>query len=204
MNPLDRLIAFYETFPGVGARQARRFAFHTLMMGKDDVTEFSRTIAGIQDTVIGCTSCRRFFAAQGRESECRICSDSSRDRSKLMVVERDSDVQSIERSGVYDGMYFVLGGTMPLLETKEKKVLRSNGLVHIVTERLSEGLSEVILAFSINPDGENTARYVESVLVEPLNGSTVAITHLGRGLSTGSELEYADPQTIKSALENRG
>lgn len=203
MNSLDKLIAHFEKFPGIGGRQARRFAFHVLMLPKADLIELSELIASIQDQVIGCTSCRRFFAQSGSNTECNICSNSSRDASKLIVVERDSDIQSIERSGTYDGLYFVLGGTMPLLESKEKKTLRGNGLKKIVNERKSIGLSEIILAFSINPDGENTARYVESLLKDDLSGTEIKISHLGRGLSTGSELEYADPETIKNALENR-
>lgn len=201
MNNLDKLITHFEHFPGIGARQAKRFAFHVLMLPKADLAELSELIANIQDSVIGCTSCRRFFA-QNNSTECAICSDHNRDRSRLMVVERDSDVQATERAGVYDGLYFVLGGTMPLLESKEKKTLRGNGLKKIVSERRPE-LTEIILAFSVNPDGENTARYVHSLLKDDLVDTSIKITHLGRGLSTGSELEYADPDTIKSAFENR-
>ncbi len=203
MNPLDKLIAHFEKFPGIGGRQARRFAFHLLMLPKADLQELSELVAGIQDQVIGCTSCRRFFAQVGGETTCAICSDLNRDLTKLMVVERDSDITSIERSGTYRGLYFVLGGTVPLLETKEKKTLRGNGLKKIVAERKNQGLDEIILAFSINPDGENTARYVESLLKDEVADTLISFTHLGRGLSTGSELEYADPETIKNALDNR-
>ncbi len=117
-----------------------------------------------------------------------------------MVVERDSDVQAIERSGVYEGLYFVLGGTVPLLKDTENAKLRSGALKQTVTDRMPE-LTEIILAFSVNPDGENTSRYVETLLKDLL--STERISQLGRGLSTGSELEYADPETIKNALQNR-
>ena len=203
MNSLDKLIAHFEKFPGIGGRQARRFAFHLLMLPKTDLQELSELVAGIQDQVIGCTSCRRFFAQNGHGTECAICDDPNRDISKLMVVERDSDIQAIERSGTYTGLYFVLGGTMPLLETKEKKTLRGNGLKMIVNERKEKGLEENILAFYLNPDGENTGRYVESLLKDEVADTPISFTHLGRGLSTGSELEYADPETIKSAFDNR-
>ena len=203
MNSLDKLIAHFEKFPGIGGRQARRFAFHLLMLPKTDLQELSELVAGIQDKVIGCTSCRRFISPNGNGTECAICDDPNRDISKLMVVERDSDIQAIERSGTYTGLYFVLGGTMPLLETKEKKTLRGNGLKMIVNERKEKGLEEIILAFSINPDGENTGRYVESLLKDEVADTPISFTHLGRGLSTGSELEYADPETIKSAFDNR-
>ncbi|MCA9366061.1 recombination protein RecR [Candidatus Kaiserbacteria bacterium] len=203
MSSLDKLIKYFETFPGIGARQARRFAFHILTMKKEDVSEFSTLISSLQDTVVECQSCRRFFAQNGHQNLCRICSDETRDHTKLLIVERDSDIQSIERSGVYEGLYFVLGGTVPLLDSIEAKNLRGGSLKRTITERLSADLSEVILGFSINPDGENTARFIESVIADIPEAKSLTVSHLGRGLSTGSELEYADPETIKSALQNR-
>ncbi len=204
MNSLDKLIAYFEQFPGVGARQARRFAFHVLTMSSTETTEISSLINGLQYSVRECASCRRFFSKNGGPTDlCDICADASRDHSKLLVVERDTDIRSIERSGVYDGLYFVLGGTVPLLESRENKKLRGGGLKRLIEARLPEGLSEVILGFSINPDGENTGRFVESIINEVSGADKVKISHLGRGLSTGSELEYADPETLKNALQNR-
>lgn len=203
MNSLDKLIAYFEQFPGIGARQARRFAFHVLTMGKEETSELSSLINGIQDNVTECVSCRRFFARSGASDMCEICADSSRDHGKLLVVERDVDIRSVERSGVYDGLYFVLGGTVPLLESKENKKLRGGSLKAIIETRLEHGLSEVILGFSANPDGDNTGRFVESIIKQLPGHENVKVSHLGRGLSTGSELEYADPETLKNALQNR-
>lgn len=203
MTKLDRLISYFEQFPGVGARQAKRFAFHVLMLPEQEKSQLAALVEGIADEVIECTSCRRFFSRQGGSAtECSICSDSSRDRSRLLVVEKDNDIIALERAGAYDGLYFVLGGTAPLLENKENSRLRSNGLKHIVSERFPQ-LREIILGFAINPDGDNTARFVENALKDTLEGSAVKITHLGRGLSTGSELEYADGNTLLYALKNR-
>lgn len=204
MSNLDKLIRHFEQFPGIGARQARRFAFHILTLPENDSRELSELIANLQGNVIECTSCRRFFARQGgTTTECSICSDVGRDHTKLMVVANDNDITSIERSGVYDGLYFVLGGTLPLLDKKENNRLRGNGLRHVVEARLAQELSEIILAFAVNPDGENTSRFVEKLLEELLANTSIKLSHLGRGLSTGSELEYADPDTIKNALTNR-
>lgn len=204
MSNLDKLIKYFEQFPGIGARQARRFAFHILTLPESETTELSALIANLQGSVIECTSCRRFFARNGGAgTECGICHDSNRDRTKLMVVERDTDITAIERSGVYDGLYFVLGGTVPLLEKKSQNKLRGNGLKKIVSERMDQDLEEIILGFAINPDGENTTRFVESLLHELLVDTDVRVAQLGRGLSTGSELEYADPETIKNAFSSR-
>lgn len=202
MTALEKLIKHFERFPGIGSRQARRFAHHLLTEPSENIEEFSSLIANIKSEVMECSSCFRFFARNGGGSVCGICSDNRRDRSKLMVVERDSDIQSIERSGIYDGLYFVLGGTVPLLDSEDSKKLRGGALKRITEERQSD-LEEIILGFSVNPDGENTGRFVESILRELIEKKKIKISQLGRGLSTGSELEYADPETIKNALENR-
>ncbi len=204
MNPLDKLVTYFENFPGIGARQARRFAFHILTMTPEETKEFSTLVSGLQDTMSECASCRRFFAQNKTTNDiCELCASPSRDHSKLLVVERDTDIRSIERSGVYDGLYFVLGGTVPLLDSRENKKLRGGGFKRIIEARLGAGLTEVILGFSINPDGENTGRFVESIIREIDGADKLKVSHLGRGLSTGSELEYADPETLKNALQNR-
>lgn len=204
MNALDKLAKQFERFPGIGPRQARRFVHHLLTEDTREVEDLARIIADIQKETIACRSCFRFFSQNGgRSAECSICVDTKRNNELLMVVERDSDVTPVERSGIYDGYYFVLGGTVPLLDSVDTKRIRSAALRDIVEKRLKDGLTEVILAFSVNPDGENTTRYVESVLKELREQFNFKISILGRGLSTGSELEYADPETIKSALENR-
>ncbi len=204
MNDLDKLITLFESFPGVGGRQAKRFAFHVLTMKDVDIKELSALIGNIKRSVVECDSCHRFFANQGGSTAlCSICTAQNRDHGKLLVVERDSDIQAIERAGVYTGLYFVLGGTVPLLRSADNEKLRGGSLKATVETRLKHGLFEIILGFSINPDGENTARFVESILTPLLSASEIKISHLGRGLSTGSELEYADAETIKNALKNR-
>jgi len=204
MNNLDKLIQHFEEFPGIGGRQARRFAFHILTLNNSDTQEISELILNLRTSVAECQSCRRFFSRSGGTAVlCSICSDPNRDHTKLMVVERDSDIVAIERSNVYEGLYFVLGGTIPLLNSKDTNSLRSGGLKTVVESRITEGLSELILAFAVNPDGENTGRFVESLLKDYIAEHSITVSQLGRGLSTGSELEYADPETIKNALLNR-
>lgn len=204
MSDLDKLISEFEKFPGVGNRQARRFAFHVLTLNDVDTNELSTLIARLNATVVECQSCHRFFSTTTNETVCSICRSNNRDHTRLLVVERDADIQAIERAGVYDGLYFVLGGTVPLLNNKENNRLRGALLKATVEARIKENdLSEVILGFSVNPDGENTARFVESIISPLLSQSSGKISYLGRGLSTGSELEYADAETIKNALRNR-
>lgn len=203
MNPLDKLITHFESFPGVGARQAKRFAFHILTLSETDSSELVNLISSTRSSVVECKSCHRFFNRHQSESICSICNSANRHRHKLLVVERDSDIEAIERAGVYDGLYFVLGGTVPLLTTPPPDTLRSGALKATVVERIKNNdLTEVILGFSVNPDGENTARFVEKILTEN-TAQGLKISRLGRGLSTGSELEYADSETIKHAFSGR-
>jgi recombination protein RecR len=203
MTSLERLIKHFERFPGIGGRQAKRFAFHLLTLEQSDVHDLAGLIDSIRTSVTMCPSCFRFHSMYMTETRCSICSSGTRDHSKLTVVERDSDIDAIERGGVYDGLYFVLGGTVPLLDSQDIKKLRGGALKQIVEKRATEGLKEIILAFAINPDGENTGRYIEVLLKESVSKYALKISHLGRGLSTGSELEYADPETIKNAFKNR-
>ncbi len=204
VTTLEKLIAQFERFPGIGARQAKRFAFHILTLPPEDVEELSRLINTLPLSVTECERCHRFFSAHNpNHVRCAVCDDPNRDHTKLMVVERDSDVEALERARVYDGLYFVLGGTVPLLQNPETGKLRGSALKATVVSSLGDGLQEIILAFAVNPDGENTARFVETLLKDTLTSTTVTISQLGRGLSTGSELEYADPETIKNAFSNR-
>lgn len=117
-----------------------------------------------------------------------------------MVVAKDTDLDAMEKSKMYGGRYFVLGGTIALTERKNGEALRMNELLSFVEAKAKNGeLKEVILALSANPDGEHTADELK-VLLAPLS---VKVSTLGRGLSTGSELEYADKATLASAFMNR-
>lgn len=204
MTNLDKLIAHFEKFPGIGGRQAKRFAFHILTMPEAEARDLGEIISNLKSVVTECASCHRFYASHATpHALCSICSSAGRDHNKLMVVAHDSDIQAIEKSGLYDGLYFVLGGMVPLLHSEDQKKLRGGTLKATIEARLKTGLSEVILAFAVNPDGENTARFVESIVTSLDTPDRPRTSQLGRGLSTGSELEYADPETIKNALRNR-
>lgn len=151
-------------------------------------------------SVIQCSQCMRYFGSSrnAKTDICGICSNPQRDDTQLSVVASDADLLAIERSGTFRGRYFVLGGTISLA-SEQMTGLRVKELIKTIKARFE--LNEIILAFPANPEGDATAvRLKEEILAEyPL----VAVTSLGRGLSTGSELEYADPETIKSALDSR-
>ncbi len=121
-----------------------------------------------------------------------------------MVVPRDIDLENIERTGAYSGKYFVLGGTVPILEKEPEKRIRQKELLGTVSERIkSVKLKEIILAMNLNPEGENTVDYIKKLLASFTLKPKIRISTLGRGLSTGTELEYSDTETLKNALKNR-
>ena len=206
MTDFDKLIAKFEKFPGVGARQARRFVQHLLTRPETERVEFANLVENLKSSVWQCHTCYRFYTTHtNQQNECRICADSTRQQTQLLVLAQDSDILAIEKSGTYSGTYFVLGGTIPLLKDTDNTTIRSTPLKNLVKKRLSEDrLEEIILGLPINPDGENTARFIRQLLADVITETNCVITQLGRGLSTGSELEYADGETIKSALQNRG
>lgn len=140
----------------------------------------------------------RFSSSSGKT--CSMCANSERNVKLLAVVATDADIAALERGGTYKGFYFVLGGTISLASEKTNN-LRTKQLLDSLPARIKAGLGEIILAFPANPEGDATAIQVREKLSaeEP----SLTITSLGRGLSTGSELEYADSETIKSALESR-
>ncbi|MEK9185117.1 MAG: toprim domain-containing protein, partial [Patescibacteria group bacterium] len=118
------------------------------------------------------------------------------------IVSRDVDLEIIEKSHSFNGKYFVLGGTVPILDKNPETRIRSRELLKRI-EVLDGTLKEIILALNANSEGENTTDYLKSILSPVVTKHSIKISILGRGLSTGTELEYSDSDTIKNALKNR-
>ncbi len=201
MDPIEKLAQKFKEFPGIGERQAKRFVYFLLHKNPSYVKELGDEILKIKNTINQCPSC--FLHFQGaKNSLCEVCGNLKTDRGSLIVVEKDADYESIKRSKNYSGMYFILGGLVPIVTKETPSFVRTGELVKIVKERIDkENLKEIILALSINPQGEHTDMYLRELLGS--FGSKIKIVSLGRGLSTGTELEYSDSETIKNALRNR-
>jgi recombination protein RecR len=123
-----------------------------------------------------------------------------------MVVEKDVDLETVEKSKVYNGLYFILGGSLPILEKDPQNKIRSNELLTLTSRKIETKipkLKEIILAISATTEGENTLDYLNALLGPMALMNEVKISMLGRGLATGTELEYSDTDTIKNALKNR-
>jgi recombination protein RecR len=208
MNPFDELVEIFRKFPGVGPRQAERFVYFLLRQPKGSLDKIGRLIPSLSNSVKQCSDCYRYFISDHHDGLCNICNDKNRDHSTLLIVGQDVDIKSVEKSD-YNGFYFVLGGLVPHLEKDPASKIRINELKKIIDKRHSESfenedtLSEVIIALNANPDGENTTEIVRKDISEVCERNGIKITVLGRGLSTGTELEYSDSETIKNALKNR-
>lgn len=205
MNPIDKLTELFKEFPGIGPRQARRFVYFLLRKNDSFSKEIVKLIPELKQNVSTCTECQRFFPLSNNNFKtCAVCFDTGRNSETLMVVSRDTDMESIEKSGEFDGYYFILGGIIPVLEEKNaEKFIRIKKLEERITNLSEKGLKEIIIAMNANPDGDNTAEYLKTHLEPICKKLNLHMSVLGKGLSTGTELEYSDKVTISHALKNR-
>ena len=191
---IQKLIRLFVKFPTVGPRTAARFVFYLMKLSKEEIDEFIKSVATLRETVKFCSFCFKPFEGEGEL--CEICQNPARDKTLLCVLEKETDLMPIEKTKKYNGRYFILGGTVSVLKKDENKGLRTDELLARVKD--SE-IKEIIIAINLTTEGEATTLYLERLL-KPLN---IKITRLGRGLPVGSELEYADEETLGSALEGR-
>jgi len=200
MSPsIQKLIEKFSKFPTIGPRTAARFVFYLIKLPKEEMEELIKSISELREKVKLCSFCFKPFEPSPRDPElCEICSNPNRDKSLLCVVEKETDLETIEKTKKYKGLYFILGGTVSKLKKTDIKNLRTEELL----ERAKKPeIKEIIIAVNPTPEGEATALYLERLLKNPPAGRR--ITRLGRGLPVGGELEYADPETLSSALEGR-
>lgn len=187
-----KLIEHFSSLPSVGPKMAERLTLHLFKQPKETLENFAESLRA----VTGLRACSRCFHIAENDL-CGICSDPHRDATILCVVEEPMDVIAIERTGRYQGHYHVLGGAMDVSPKKH-----SEDTLHI-SELLArvehEPIAEIILATNPTTEGDLTALYLE----RKLEGRNLKITRLGRGLSTGGDIEYADELTLSSALTHR-
>jgi recombination protein RecR len=207
MDHIDELAAALSRFPGIGPRQAKRFVFFLLASPASERAKLAELIASLGKNVRQCPECLRFHNG-GTATVCNYCSDKTRDDAQLMLVEKDQDLSAVERAGTYHGHYFVLGGVLTL---SGKGAIREKELLKAIERHLKKGLpakggstsggKEIVLALSATSEGEFTVDRIRELLA-PWRDH-LKISELGRGLATGSELEYSDAETLRAALSNR-
>lgn len=197
---IEDLAKLFGEFPGIGERQSKRFVYFLLRRGGSYRDTLARSIKQLDQSVEQCTECYRFFSKRG-SNLCVICENPSRDMSIVMIVEKDSDVDAIEKSSLFKGRYFIIGGLIPIATEDKIRHIRIKELMTYL-ETHKDLLKEIILGFPVHPNGDYTTEYVRQQ-IEANNKDSFKITVLGRGLSTGTDIEYTDRETIEYALKGR-
>lgn len=197
MNHIDELSELFRQFPGIGPRQAKRFVFFLLRKNRAYTEKLVSEIQNLKSLTKHCPQCNRFFSSNTQL--CDICSDAKRSPAMLMIVAKDTDLETIEKTDTYDGLYFVLGTTLAVMDRDLEKSIDTHALIALINTKKPE---EVILSLPVNPEGDHTGNLVKSLIQK--HKPELRVTALGRGISTGVEIEYVDTETIKNALKNRG
>lgn len=207
---IQKLIDIFSKFPTVGQRTAGRFVFYLIKLPDEEIDQIIKSIKELKTGIKLCEFCFNPFettqveAANVGKNLCQICRNDSRNKKILCIVEKETDLVSIENIKEYKGLYFILGGTVSTLKKENLDKLRvqelleriRNPFIHGIT---TPGFDEIIIATNSTSEGEATALFLDRTL-KPLNKK---ITRLGRGLPVGGELEYADEETLKGAFEGR-
>ena len=199
-KPIKEFIDNFSKLPGIGPRQAARLAFWILNGDKNIRENLKKSLEGLGKEIKTCQTCHFAIENNGND-KCHFCDNPGRDHKIICVVEKETDLGTIEKSGGYKGLYHVLGGLFSALDTAIPKNLKIPELISRIEIRKNTGkkFEEVILALSPTHEGDLTAHYLERLL-KPLK---IKITRLGRGLPYGADVEFADAQTLSGALDGR-
>jgi recombination protein RecR len=192
IESLERLKQEFQKLPGIGARSAERLAFHILRGGRAEAAALAQALLDVKDHVQHCHTC--FHLTE--QDPCAICADPDRDPGELWIVEQPKDLLALEATALVRGRYHVLLGHLAPLEGLEPGDLTIAALLQRVK---CGGVREVVLATNPTAEGDGTALYLESLLSE----FPVKVTRLARGLAVGSQLEYATPAMLESAIRGR-
>ncbi len=191
---LDRLIRALKRLPGVGPRQAERFATHFLRASQGEVEEFITALAEMKQGIVLCPTC----FAYSEEGLCPICRDSDRDTTQICVVEDPQDIEAIEKTKLYKGLYHVLHGAISPLEGRGAEQIKVRELLERI-HHATPPVREVIIATDPDSEGETTALY----LADLLRGQVPQITRIGYGVPLGGDLDYMDEMTLGYSLKGR-
>lgn len=211
MNATDRLTELFMQFPGIGPKQAKRFVYFLLREHSHYKEQLIKALEELKFTGKQCQKCYRFFGdknAQTAKVFCDICDNQTRNHAQIMIVEKELDLDAVEKTGSYTGVYFILGGLVPPLTEKPSELIRIRELtnrIHSALENDKEEstIKEIIFALPVTDYGDTTTEYVERTIKQIVGIEKITLSHLARGLSSGLELEYVDRDTFTSALLRR-
>lgn len=191
-EPIARLMDSFMKLPGIGAKTAARLAFFCMDMREEDVLNFANSLISCKRDLRMCSVCGNVT----QEDPCEICADTTRDHTKILVVEDARDVMSMERMKEYKGLYHVLHGVLSPMEGTGPDDIN---ITSLITRLQGPEIQEVIIATNATAEGEATAMYL-SRLIKPAG---IKVTRLAHGLAVGSDIEYADEMTLFRAIEGR-
>jgi recombination protein RecR len=192
VHPLDDLIQALRRLPGVGVKSAQRMAYQLLQRDREGAVQIARALDTALESVQHCAQCHTFTVGH----LCAICQDEGRDAARLCVVETPADLAAMERTGAYQGRYYVLMGRLSPLDGIGPKDIHLEKLLGRATDGL---VDEVVLATNFTNEGEATAHYIS----EMLKARGLRVSRLARGVPVGGELEYVDAGTIARAMLDR-
>lgn len=204
---IKKLIELFAKFPTVGPRTAQRFVFYLIGQPKEKIEELVLSIQDLKNKIKYCDFCFNPFEPSDEETLCEICKNANREKSILCIIEKETDLASIEKTKKYKGLYFIMGGAVDTLKKSDIDKLRTKKLEERLRNPQSFGIltifKEIIIATNPTPEGRVTAILVERTIKETLKENLPKISHLGLGLPVGGELEYADEETLENAFEGR-
>jgi len=195
-DPIKKFVDAFSKLPSIGPRQATRLGFYIAGLGKERIKIFTDAIAGLAN-LNKCSRCFRTYANQG--DFCSICSDSTRSKNLIAIVEKETDLLSIEKTKQFNGWYLILGELHKSGELEPEQKRRINSLKEFIKNTLGGKAEEIILAINPTVYGDLNSSLLKKEL-EPL---AQKITRLGRGIPTGGEIEFADEDTLGQSLERR-
>ena len=193
---VQSLIDNFVRLPGIGPKTASRLVLYLLHLPATQVNNFSKDLAGLQSSVKFCQDCYNLCEAD----YCDICTNKTRDRSKILVLEDILDLLAFENIGEYRGLYHVLGGLIAPLQGIGPEDINLGALIRRAKD-LGDSGAEIIIATNPNMEGESTALYIKEELLKLKN--KLQITRIARGVPTGADLDYADRVTLLRSLEGR-
>lgn len=191
-NSVKSLIDNFRSLPGIGYKTAERLAFSMVNFDKEKLSNFADSIVQIRDSISRCTVCGNICDGD----ICTICSDNTRSKDIIFVVERPKDIVLFEKLGVYKGVYHVLGGLISPLDGVGPEDINLSSLIDRLT---SNSVNEVILALKPSIEGETTMQYISKVL----SSYGVKISKIATGVPIGTDMEYIDSLTLELAIDER-
>jgi len=195
---IEKLIKIFAKFPTIGPKTAARFVFYLLESPALISDELIQLIQELKEKTKTCSWCFKIFENE-TSAICEICANPNRDKSLICIVEKEIDLEAIEKTATYKGLYFILGGVLPILKKEATEQVLDNRLAQLAERIKQNGVKELILAINPTLEGQNTILWLK----RKLEGCNIKISQLAQGMPLGGEIEYADEETIESAIQNR-